>query len=209
MSIKERKNREKLARRKAILDAARNVFFEKGFHSATMEQIARMAELSKGSLYLYFQNKEELYASILIQGLEILCKRFEKAVSGVEDWETQIRNIGKAYYSFFKEERNYFQILFFLRHGEIASKVSGPVSQACFDKGLSCLEILGRAIEAGMSKGEIRGQNPMELAVILWGALNGIILLHEEEDHNKIIPTSLDMMIQTSFDLLIEGLRTR
>lgn len=209
MSVKDRKEREKLARKKAILDAARDVFFKKGFQATTMEQIAEVAELSKGSLYLYFPTKEELYVTILIEGLELLCKRFEKAVKKVEDWETQIRNIGRAYYAFYREEKNYFPILFLLQHGEIAPKVSDSVSQTCLEKGLSCLDILCKAIETGMAKGEIHSQNPMELAIILWGSLNGIILLHEEEEHKKIIPTSLDRMIQTSFNLFIDGLRKR
>ena len=209
MSIKDRKKREKSARRQAILDAAREVFFEKGFQATTMVQIAEVAELSKGSLYLYFPTKEELYVSILLEGLEILRRRFEKAVRGVEDWETRIRNIGRAYYDFYREEKNYFQILFLLQHGEIASKVSDTVSQACVEKGISCLDILCKAIEAGMVKGEIKGHNAMELAVILWGSLNGIILLYEEEDFKKIISSSLDSMIQTSFSLLIDGLKNR
>ena len=209
MSIKDRKKREKSARRQAILDAARKVFFEKGFHATTMVQIAEVAELSKGSLYLYFPTKEELYVSILLEGLEILRRRFEKAVRGVEDWERQIRNIGKAYYSFYREEKNYFQILFLLQHGEIASKVSDTLSQACVEKGISCLDILCKAIETGMAKGEIKGHNAMELAVILWGSLNGIILLSEEEAYKQIITSSLDSMIQTSFTLLIDGLKKR
>jgi hypothetical protein len=61
----------------------------------------------------------------------------------------------------------------------------------------------------GMEKGEIRSQNAMELAVILWGALNGIILLREEEDYEQMISIPLDKIIQTSFILLINGLRKR
>lgn len=209
MTTKERKEREKLARKKAILDAARKVFFKKGFHATTMDHIAEVAELSKGSLYLYFPTKEELYLSILIEGLDILCKGFEKAVKGVEDWETQIRNIGRAYYTFYREEKNYFQILFLFQHGEITSKVSDEVHQTCVEKGFSCLGILCKAIELGMESGEIQGDNAMELAIILWGSVNGVILLYEEEDHKKVIPSSLDRIIQISFDLFLEGLRKR
>ncbi len=207
MTVKERKEREKLARKKAIIDAAREVFFEHGFQATTMDQIAEVAEVSKGSLYLHFPTKEELYVTILVQGLEMLLQRFQKAVQGVKDWETRIRNIGKAYYDFYREERNYSQILFLLQHGEIAPKVSDQVIQTTFERGLSCLNILCQAIEAGMAKQEIREQNAMELAVILWGSMNGIILLHEEEEHKKIIPTSLDSVIQRAITLLIDGLR--
>jgi hypothetical protein len=49
----------------------------------------------------------------------------------------------------------------------------------------------------------------MEISVILWGALNGIFLLYEEEEHKKFIPTELDKMIQTSMWLILEGLKKR
>ena len=59
MGIAERKEREKLQRRKDIIDAAEKVFFYRGFESATMDEIAEKVELSKGTLYLYFKSKEE------------------------------------------------------------------------------------------------------------------------------------------------------
>ena len=60
MGIAERKEREKEHRRNTILDAAEEVFFSKGINLATMDEVAERAELSKGTLYLYFKNKEEL-----------------------------------------------------------------------------------------------------------------------------------------------------
>ena len=60
MGIQERKEREKERRRQQIMVAAKRVFSEKGFNKATMEDIAHEAELSPGTLYLYFKNKEEL-----------------------------------------------------------------------------------------------------------------------------------------------------
>ena len=49
---------------KKILEAARSVFAEKGYHDARMEDIAEMVGVSKRTLYLYFTNKEELFAAI-------------------------------------------------------------------------------------------------------------------------------------------------
>ena len=76
MGLKERRAREKAHRKKAILLAAKNAFFENGFQATTMEQIAHAAELSKGTVYLYFQSKEELYVSLLKEGLELLHRMF-------------------------------------------------------------------------------------------------------------------------------------
>ena len=61
MGIQERKERERERRRQQIIVAAKKVFSEKGFNKATMDDIAGEAELSPGTLYLYFKNKEELY----------------------------------------------------------------------------------------------------------------------------------------------------
>ena len=77
MGIQERKEREKDRRRQQIIVAAKRVFSEKGFNKSTMEDIANEAELSPGTLYLYFKNKEELYASLSLRILQYLNIRVE------------------------------------------------------------------------------------------------------------------------------------
>ena len=71
MGIAERKEREKEYRKESILDAAQKVFFEKGLHLSTMDEIAETAELAKGTLYLYYHSKEDLYLAVLLRGLSI------------------------------------------------------------------------------------------------------------------------------------------
>src|SRR3972149_6076795 len=60
-----RKERERIFRKKEIMDAAIRVFAEKGFNSCTLEEIAGTAEFGKGTLYNYFQGKEEIYNAII------------------------------------------------------------------------------------------------------------------------------------------------
>ena len=78
MGTKERKEREKSERRNQIQQAAKELFIQKGFWATTMEDIARKAELSPGTIYLYFRNKEELYASLNVIGLQLLTEEVEK-----------------------------------------------------------------------------------------------------------------------------------
>jgi AcrR family transcriptional regulator len=77
MGIQERKERERERRRQQIMVAAKRVFSVKGFSKATMEDIAKEAELSPGTLYLYFKNKDELYASLSLRILQYLLIRLE------------------------------------------------------------------------------------------------------------------------------------
>ena len=80
MGIYERKQREKAQRKIDIINAARKIFSNKGFNSATMEEIALEAELSPGTLYLYFKNKEELHISLSIEILKYLTDEIQKVV---------------------------------------------------------------------------------------------------------------------------------
>ncbi len=67
-----RRERERAQRRDDILRAARVVFFERGFHLATVDDVAVAAEVSKGTVYLYFDTKETILAHLLLEGLDKL-----------------------------------------------------------------------------------------------------------------------------------------
>jgi len=77
MGILERKEREREMRRQEIILAAKRVFSKKGFNKSTMDDIASEAELSNGTLYHYFKNKKELYASLSLRILHDFCFRVE------------------------------------------------------------------------------------------------------------------------------------
>ena len=72
MGVAERREREKEQRRQAILDAAEHLFFKKGVEDTTMDDVAEAAEFSKGTLYLYFKNREDIYHGIYHRGMEVL-----------------------------------------------------------------------------------------------------------------------------------------
>ena len=65
-----RKERERRFKRQEIINAAREVFAQRGFVSATLDEIADRAEYGKGTLYNYFQNKEELFATVIADSFD-------------------------------------------------------------------------------------------------------------------------------------------
>ncbi|MHB8896387.1 MAG: TetR/AcrR family transcriptional regulator, partial [Candidatus Geothermincolia bacterium] len=67
MSVVDRKQKEKLQRRTSIIDAAKELFSQKGYQATTMDEIAEKAELSKGAVYLYFESKDDLYVSLIVE----------------------------------------------------------------------------------------------------------------------------------------------
>ena len=83
MGTRERREREKENRRNQILNAAKEIFMSKGLRAATMEEIARKAELSPGTIYTYFRNKEELYAVLNLIGLQYLYEQNERVYKNI------------------------------------------------------------------------------------------------------------------------------
>lgn len=75
-----RKERETEFRRKAIVEAAREVFFEKGYNGTTIDNVAARAEFAKATLYKFFKNKEDLYLSVVEDVFREINEIAEKAM---------------------------------------------------------------------------------------------------------------------------------
>ncbi len=94
-----RRQREKEQRQRTILDAAEKLFVEKGYHKTSITEIADLSEVSVGTVYFHFKNKEDLLARLTEDiGLEIrrvVGRRFEKAADGLKGFQ-------QAGLSFFK-----------------------------------------------------------------------------------------------------------
>ncbi len=135
MGIAERRVKDKERRRQAILKAAKGLFFKQGFAATTMTQIAAAAELGKGTLYLYFQNKEELYISLLVEGMQLLNDIFERTVAGLNGWEEKFTALGWAYYQYSLDYSEFFQISFQFQHGELTASISDDLYDHCFKRG--------------------------------------------------------------------------
>ncbi|MBK9037144.1 MAG: TetR/AcrR family transcriptional regulator [Myxococcales bacterium] len=88
MNAQDRKRQEREARRHRIQDAARPVFFERGFARASIEDIAKQAQLSVGAIYLYFKSKEDLYLSILERSLRAVGDSLASADDPRSAWDT-------------------------------------------------------------------------------------------------------------------------
>ena len=111
MGIQERKEREKERRKEEILDAAQRVFIEKGLTTATVDDIAAAAELSKGTLYLHFESKEDIYIALMMRGLQLLYEMFCEINSHETSVVKILHLMEIAYMKFFNTQRNYFRMM--------------------------------------------------------------------------------------------------
>ncbi|NLV27203.1 MAG: TetR/AcrR family transcriptional regulator [Methanomicrobiales archaeon] len=154
MGISERRQREKEKRRTEILDAAERLFFSRSYEAVVMDEIAREVELNKATIYLYFKNKEALYASIVLRGIKILKEKYtecmEKEVFGI----VKVTLMGQAYYQFAQEYPDYLRMIHF--YGSERFSKENPYT-AEIGKGYgTCRLILQDAIQEGIEDGTIR-----------------------------------------------------
>ena len=88
------------AKRRQIVDGARAVFLAQGFDAASMNDIARAAGVSKGTLYVYFKNKEELFEAIVEQECEAQAEGIFDLDPNDHDVEAVLTRLGVAYVKF-------------------------------------------------------------------------------------------------------------
>ena len=209
MGIEERKEREKQARREAIMASAREFFFAKGFTATTMDEIAHKAELSKGALYLYFASKEELYVSVMSEGLAILFDRIEEAFKLDLPPDQMIRKFGEVRYRYYLDYREYYRIFFFLEHKDVAQQLPRELIQDSLEKGMRNFQRLIEVIQKGIDQGIFAPVDPRKAAVAFLGATNGVLFLFEEELSKEIIGMDVEQLIFYTIDLFIEALKKK
>ena len=209
MGIEERKEREKQARRKAIVESAREIFFAKGFNATTMDEIAHKAELSKGALYLYFSSKEELYVSVMSEGLSILFERTEEALTLDLPPDQMLRKLGEVNYLYYLDYPEYSRIFFFSEHRNVAKQLPRELIQESMDKGMRYFQLIVGVIQKGIEQGIFAPTDPRKAAVAFWGITSGTLLLFEEEVNREIIGMDVEEMIHYTLDRFIEALKTR
>jgi AcrR family transcriptional regulator len=211
MGTTERREREKEQRRGSILKAARQVFFEKGLQAASMDEIAETAELSKGTLYLYFRSKEDLYVSLLEEGLAILRRMFEEVEARPLPADEALRQIGFTYYQFFKQYPDYFNILVFADARVLHSQLSEEILQCSEQCAMGCLQVVARVFARGVKEGFFRKDlQPIEVATLLWGTSNGMIgLIASKAEHfMHDFKIDLEALMAKSWELTLNSLRT-
>lgn len=207
MGIYERKQREKSQRKIEIITAARKIFSQKGFKAATMEEIAFEAELSPGTLYLYFKNKEELHTILSIEILKHLADKIQNVVRQDISVEKKIESFRDVFIDVYDYDSNILINLFHLQSGETLKNLSDEILKQIKAHSTMAHGAIADVIRQGIEQGIFIDENPVALADILWASYGGIVLwvdskrlLNDQKDFVK--PT-----LKTAFKIIGKGLK--
>jgi len=210
MGIQERKEREKERRRQQIMVAAKRVFSDKGFSKATMEDIAQEAELSPGTLYLYFKNKEELYASLSLRILQYLLIRVEHVNDDKDaDPEQKLKSLTEAMYDVYEFDPLIIINMFHLQSSETLKNLSPELMEDIKDLSRKSLNSIAKIFKDGVAQGLFVDRHPVALADTFWALFSGVVLWLTSK---KLIDEQKDYLKQTleiAFDIFVQGVKKK
>ena len=158
-----RKERERIARRKEILDAARTVFAQKGYENATLDEIALKAEFAKGTLYNYFDSKEKLFDEIIAGMLDEMTELAKRSIAQGGSIREQFRQYADNVIEYYKSNEDILLIL--IRQISRMGRTSERAHLSHMMEGVSVLaSVLADALKKEIHKKTIIKENPEDLA---------------------------------------------
>jgi len=207
MGIEERKERERERRRQDIMVAARRVFGTKGYEKSTMEDIAREVELSPGTLYLYFKNKDDLYTSLSVRVLQFMNVKIDHALEGDDlSLDRKLENLMNAMFEVYEFDPLILNNVFHLQSSETLNHLSAELLDEINTLSRRALRSLTRLFAAEIDKGTIAAYNPTALADVVWGLFSGTVLWEETKRMINTERYQLRENIRTGFKILRRGL---
>jgi AcrR family transcriptional regulator len=209
MSSQERREKERENRRSAILKAARKLFFDRGFKSVTVDNIAAKAEVSKGSVYLYFKSKEEIYTQILINDSSATFEDWKNKFSAKDMPSAELLlEFADNYIDYFLNENELFRILMtFMLHADdmiLTDEQNSQLLQTTNDNIKFVSEILQKGIDSGEFLPTI---NIRQAQNAIWGLLNGVISLYLFVGNPAKRAETIHSTVKNSLNIIIKGLK--
>lgn len=183
-------------KRSLIIEAAFRVFSEKGYYNAKIEEIAEEAGIGKGTVYSYFNNKQELFDTMVFWFLEEYFQKLELNIDESDDIETMISKFIRNHVNIVvKTKASFVNII-----SDFANIPRDKEQMVCFHKKFiyETVERYTRLFERAKSKGELRDISPNLAAIFLLDALKGIsesiIIFDQIRDENEIAREVTDLL---------------
>lgn len=208
MGITERKEREKQLRREEIVHAAEKIFFSKGFDLSTMDDIAEEAELSKGTLYLYFKNKDDLRLAVARKSIRILRAVTTKVTDEAGTALEKLHRMGKAVIEFSRTNPDHMKSIMSMDEvgTQILSVPSSDLQDLIYKE--STVGTVVQLVELGINEKSIRADVPvMLIANTLWMTVLSVVrFVTMSQGLFEALNLSQDQILENHFDMVLNGI---
>lgn len=183
--------------RNEILKVSRDLLIRDGFSKLTMRKIAKRVNITATSIYLHFENKDDLLLALMDDSIEQLQQTLIREIDPAKDFIKQLKDLALAYVQFALEHPQEYEIIYMVRPEEMPKYPRKKFRQI-----RSGYELLSKIIKDGKEKGRIDVDEPTISAYTLWAQLHGVVsvILNKRLDtripQNKFIDQAIEHIIQ-------------
>ena len=203
MGLKERRERERKERKRQILDAALSLLFSEGLQATSINKIAKSAELGVGTIYFYFASKEEMFAALQEEGIELLHNKIKKRLERVKRPEDRLKTIARVYFEFSRENKEYFDIInYFL--SSPGTFFSPNVKKRIDQHGNKVISLIVNTIDEGVDCQAFKSVDARRFAMMFWAALHGLMQFEKlkttmlkDESYQELLEYSVDYLVNS------------
>lgn len=188
MGTKERKQRERKHRKDQILTAAIELINRQGFEKTTMEEIADLAELSKGTLYLYFKDKSTLHQAIKKRGLSRLHTRFLEILQEDKKGADLVKKMSMTFLEFLTQQATFTQAMMMFERTNLDNlNEEHEIVEECRLLQNELLMIIVRSIQIGIQDKSITTElSPKLIALLIAAQMNGMLQFYLTDSNQKV-----------------------
>ncbi len=196
----KRREKERQRRIKTILKAALELFSEKGYEHTTTDEIADYAGLSKGLLYFYFDSKEEIFVSLLIDGMGQLIEKLRENIEPGDPPEKQLVSFIETEYNYYSQNVKFLKLLNSTYSGYLLGKISPKNRERFIAKHYEEMQILQEIFERGKNLKVFKNIHTDDLIFSLAGLMHGLLIM-------KPGPKDLEAMKNLTIELFLYGIK--
>lgn len=211
MGTKERKIRERQQRKDHILNAAISIIEEKGFEKTTMDEIAEKTELSKGTLYLYYNDKASLYQAIKKRAFKNLHDQFLSILQKDKPGAEIIREMMDKFLNLINENKTFTKaMMLYGKNNNNDDNLSDyPIRKECIQLENEVFMLIVRSLQIGVQDGSIKNRlDPKLIAVQIGFQMLGIIQFCITSSNKKVHDIMAEKNVSLS-DLMAQFLNAQ
>lgn len=201
MGIKERRERERQARLDTVLRATRTLVRERGFAGATTKSIAEQCELSEATLFHYFKSKDEIFTSLLFEGIEYMSEGLEEILSSNDSAHDRLARLWQFFSEVRRQHPEYFQIFAYLAHPRSTSAVTDQVKEEAARHSGDNFRRLAMGLREVVPESDGR-----IAADLLWATFFGLMVLRDSRTNLGAMPHPTEQDLAGAFALLLAGI---
>lgn len=188
--------------RDEILTVSKDLLIEDGFGKLSMRKIAKRANVTATSIYLHFENKDELLLTLVQESIESLKKVLLNTIDDSLDAFTQLHELAKAYIQYAIDHPKKYEIIYMVRPEEMPK-----YPKEKFREVRSVYELLADIIHRGKLAGKLDVDHHLTSAYSIWAQLHGVVSVILNKRLDTRIPQN--QFIEQSVNHIIQGFKVQ